>query len=631
MTGSEQQSGGNPSGSGPAPRSSRSGWNVQKATNVFVQQHRVTRQTRGAVLGGTAGFRGCTVWFTGLSGAGKTTLSFALEEALVARGIPAYGLDGDNVRTGLNKNLGFAPEDREENIRRVAEVGKLFADSGTIALCAFVSPYKKDRELARRLHQEAGLPFLEVYVDTPLAECETRDTKGLYKKARAGLIKGFTGIDQPYEAPDNAEVVVETVERGVEECVEQIVAALEAREILPRQQGEVQHGELLVPEEKLDAVRAEAELLPSLEISETDLQWLQVLSEGWARPLKGYMREKEFLQAQHFNCLLAGETVNQSIPITLAVSTSNKQRLEGRAAVTLRHGGTVHAILRAPEFYEHRAEERCARQFGTVNPGHPVVRQLLKAGPWLVGGELEVLGRVTWGDGLDQYRLTPRQLRQRFKELKADAVFAFQLRNPIHNGHALLMSDCKRQLGERGYNKPVLLLHPLGGWTKDDDVPLAVRLEQHQAVLRAGALDPDHTVLAIFPSPMLYAGPTEVQWHAKARMTCGANFYIVGRDPAGLPHPDTKADLYNPTHGASVLSMAPGLPQLEIIPFKVAAYDTKVKKMAFFDPERKEDFDFISGTRMRDIAKKGEQPPEGFMVPAAWEILAKFYKERAQS
>merc|ERR1719228_1807411 len=155
--------------------------NEQKATNVYAEKHKVSRSKRGEVLGSRGGFRGCTIWFTGLSGAGKTTISFALE--------------GDNIRTGLNKNLGFAPEDREENIRRVAEVGKLFADSGTVALCAFVSPYKKDRDLARRLHIEAGLPFLEIFVDTPIEECEKRDSKGLYKKARAGIIKGFTGID----------------------------------------------------------------------------------------------------------------------------------------------------------------------------------------------------------------------------------------------------------------------------------------------------------------------------------------------------------------------------------------------------------------------------------------------------
>ena len=609
-----------------APVSTMSTWNVQKATNVSYQKNHVTRNKRGQALGREdSAFRGCTIWFTGLSGAGKTTLSFALEEFLVSRGIPAYGLDGDNIRTGLNKNLGFAPEDREENIRRVAEVGKLFADSGTVALCAFVSPYKKDRDLARRLHLEAGLPFLEVFVDTPLDECEKRDAKGLYKKARAGIIKGFTGIDQPYEAPDNPDVVLKTVDMSINESIDVLVRAMQQKGILPKWPQETS-GELFVEPEFLDQTRSEAARLQSFEMTEIDVQWLQVLSEGWARPLRGFMREKHFLQSQHFNCLLDGELTNQSVPIVLPVRTEDKLRLEGTEAFTLTYKGLAKAILRNPEFYQHRKEERCARQFGTTNPHHPHIKIIMESGDWLVGGELEVLQKISWNDGLDQYRLTPAELKKRFKDLNADAVFAFQLRNPIHNGHALLMSDCKKKLLERGYQKPVLLLHPLGGWTKDDDVPLSVRMQQHQAVMEAGVLEPDSTVLAIFPSPMMYAGPTEVQWHAKARMSCGANFYIVGRDPAGLPHPDTKKDLYEPEHGGKVLSTAPGMPQLEILHFKVAAYDKKAQTMAFFDPKRKEDFDFISGTRMRTLARTGELPPDGFMAPEAWKVLAEYYK-----
>lgn len=177
----------------------------------------------------------------------------------------------------------------------------------------------------------------------------------------------------------------------------------------------------------------------------------------------------------------------------------------------------------------------------------------------------------------------------------------------------------------------MLLLHPLGGWTKEDDVPLPVRIQQHEAVLNEGVLDRAFTVLAIFPSPMMYAGPTEVQWHAKARMNAGANFYIVGRDPAGVPHPLGKdatpdGNLYDVTHGGRVLKMAPGLTALEIIPFRVAAYDVRNRRMAFFDPSRKEDFDFISGTRMRGLAREGKLPPDGFMAPSAWGVLASYYQ-----
>lgn len=190
------------------------------------ENHHVSRDKRGQILGKERGFRGCTVWFTGLSGAGKTSISFELEAYLVSKGIPAYGLDGDNMRTGLNKNLGFSKEEREENIRRVGEVAKLFADAGHICLCSFVSPFAKDREMVRDIHEKNGLPFFEVFVDTPLNICELRDEKGLYKKARQGLIKGFTGIDQPYEKPERPDLVLKTAEHSVDECALQVAEML---------------------------------------------------------------------------------------------------------------------------------------------------------------------------------------------------------------------------------------------------------------------------------------------------------------------------------------------------------------------------------------------------------------------
>ncbi|XP_045446097.1 bifunctional 3'-phosphoadenosine 5'-phosphosulfate synthase isoform X1 [Melitaea cinxia] len=601
---------------------------AQVATNVVEQKHQVSRAKRSRALGSRA-FRGSTVWFTGLSGAGKTSIAFALEAYLVSKGIPAYGLDGDNVRTGLNKNLGFSKEDREENIRRVAEVAKLFADSGVVCLCSFVSPFAEDRELARRIHTDSDLPFFEVFIDTPLEVCEQRDTKGLYKKAREGQIKGFTGITQEYERPEAPELVIQTVGRSVEESTMEVVRLLESQGIIPRY--EVNSSgieELFIYGNRLSSAIEEAAILPQIEITKLDLQWVQVLSEGWAYPLKGFMREIEYLQTLHSNCITQadGSLVNQSVPVVLPVQTVDKERLTGAAAIALVYAGKAVAILRAPEFYPHRKQERCSRQFGLYHTGHPYIKMIEESGDWLVGGNLEVFERIRWDDGLDSYRLTPNELRQKFKDLDADAVFAFQLRNPIHNGHALLMQDTQRQLVERGFKKPVLLLHPLGGWTKDDDVPLEVRINQHKAVLNEGVLDPKSTVLAIFPSPMMYAGPTEVQWHAKCRMNAGANHYIVGRDPAGMPHPAGSGDLYDPRHGAMVLAAAPGLSDLEIIPFRVAAYDASVGKMAFFDPTRKEDFDFISGTRMRGLARSGKEPPKGFMAPSAWKVLSEYYQ-----
>nr|XP_023025472.1 bifunctional 3'-phosphoadenosine 5'-phosphosulfate synthase 2-like [Leptinotarsa decemlineata] len=626
-------------------------WEIQKATNVKLQSHHVSREKRSRIMGknGNDRFRGCTIWFTGLSGAGKTTVSFSLEERLVSIGLAAYSLDGDNMRHGLNKNLGFSEEDRKENIRRVAEVARLFADAGHICLCSFISPQASDREMARKIHENSGLPFFEVFVDTPLNVCEERDIKGLYKKARQGLIKGFTGIDQEYQKPEHPELVLKTVSASIAESVELVLEMLTENEIIPKyldstqvngmSNGDVFSGkhditvpELFVPEHKLKETLLEAEKNPKLDIGVVDLQWIQVLSEGWAYPLKGFMRENELLQALHFNTVEKdGERISQSIPIVLAIGTSDKERLEGCNAISLYYDNHLYAVLRNPEIYHHRKEERVARQFGTTDKGHPYIKMIYDSGDWLVGGDLEVMKPIKWNDNLDEYRLTPNQLRGKFKEMKADAVFAFQLRNPIHNGHALLMTDTNRQLRQRGYKKPVLLLNPLGGWTKDDDVPLEIRMRQHQAVLEQGILDKDSTVLAIFPSPMMYAGPTEVQWHAKARMVAGANHYIVGRDPAGVPHPQGKhasidGNLYEATHGGRVLKMAPGLTSLEIIPFRVAAYDMTNKKMDFFKPQRKDEFDFISGTKMRKFARTGEDPPEGFMAPKAWQIISDYYQ-----
>ncbi|KAL0108252.1 hypothetical protein PUN28_015062 [Cardiocondyla obscurior] len=607
---------------------------LEICANVSEQVHHVSRAKRGQAIGNVRGFRGCTVWLTGLSGAGKTSISFQMEAILVNHGIPAYGLDGDNVRSGLNSNLTFSKQDRKENIRRVAEVAKLFADSGQICLCSFVSPFEEDRQMARQIHKEADLPFFEVFVDTPLQICEARDTKGLYKKARQGTIKGFTGIDQTYERPTKPDLIVKTEDCTPEESASTVIEFLEKHRIIPQLADKKSNliKELFIPESRLASAKMEAETLQSVEISELDVQWVQVLAEGWASPLKGFMREHQYLQAQHLRCLFEdAKEVNQSVPIVLAISTADKKRLENSLAVTLTYKQKALAILRRPEFYYHRKEERCSWQFGTNNLGHPYVRMIYDSGDWLMGGDLEVLEKIKWHDGLDKYRLTPNEIRIKCRKMKADAVFAFQLRNPIHNGHALLMQDTKKRLlEERGFKNPVLLLHPLGGWTKEDDVSLYTRILQHKAVLDEGVLDCNSTLLAIFPSPMMYAGPIEVQWHAKARMNAGANFYIVGRDPAGIPHPNKDAtpdgNLYDPTHGARVLSMARGLDNLEIIPFKVAAYDTRNAKMAFFEPERKQDFEFISGTKMRELAKTGQNPPNGFMAPKAWQVLVQYYQ-----
>jgi adenylylsulfate kinase len=203
----------------------------QKATNVTWHDGEVSREDRFDILRQ----RGATIWFTGLSGSGKSTIAVALERALFNIGKLSYRLDGDNVRLGINKNLGFSEADRKENIRRIGEVAKLFGDAGVLSLSSFISPYKDDRDEVRALHEAAGLEFIEVFVDCSLAEAEKRDPKGLYKKARAGEIKNFTGIDDPYEAPTNPEIHLRTDQMTLEHEVQIILEHLEANNFILKQ------------------------------------------------------------------------------------------------------------------------------------------------------------------------------------------------------------------------------------------------------------------------------------------------------------------------------------------------------------------------------------------------------------
>ncbi|KAI9139395.1 adenylylsulfate kinase [Paraphysoderma sedebokerense] len=212
----------------PTTPTSNDSTTVQKATNITFHHSHITRPIRQKLLNQN----GLTIWFTGLSASGKSTLSVALEAALLEHGLNAYRLDGDNVRFGLNKNLGFSADDRKENVRRVGEVAKLFADATVIAIASFISPYQKDREEARNVHQADGIPFIEVYTDAPLEVVEQRDPKGLYKKARAGVIKNFTGISDPYEAPSNPEIHIRTDQLSVDEGVQVILNYLVEQKLI---------------------------------------------------------------------------------------------------------------------------------------------------------------------------------------------------------------------------------------------------------------------------------------------------------------------------------------------------------------------------------------------------------------
>jgi len=200
-----------------------------QSPDVVWHEHGVPRDERWAANG----VHGATVWLTGLSGSGKSTVAAETTRLLVDRTVPTYTLDGDNVRHGLNGDLGFSADDRAENVRRIAEVARLFADAGLVVLVPVISPYREGRDHARRLHEAAGLSFVEVFVDAPIALCEERDPKGLYAKARAGEISGFTGVDDPYEPPLEPELVIDTASTDPAAAATVILDSLRARGIVP--------------------------------------------------------------------------------------------------------------------------------------------------------------------------------------------------------------------------------------------------------------------------------------------------------------------------------------------------------------------------------------------------------------
>jgi 3'-phosphoadenosine 5'-phosphosulfate synthase len=221
--------------------------------------------------------------------------------------------------------------------------------------------------------------------------------------------------------------------------------------------------------------------LKFLDVDIMQAQFIQTIGEGFAFPLKGFMSEMELLEVLQMQTLTdeTGRHHLHSVPITQHVTTAQKNILQSEKAIALRCGilgGDVLAVIREPVFYANRKEEIATRTFGTWSKNHPYVENIMEQGDWLVSGKMTFTKRITMNDGLDQYRLTPQEISNKIKERGADAVYAFQVRNPLHNGHVMLLNDTREQLLKQGYKNPILLLHPLGGWCKDDDVPLDTRM-----------------------------------------------------------------------------------------------------------------------------------------------------------
>eukprot|EP01063_Lacrimia_lanifica_P034813 TRINITY_DN6524_c2_g2_i1.p1 TRINITY_DN6524_c2_g2~~TRINITY_DN6524_c2_g2_i1.p1 ORF type:complete len:1118 (+),score=533.49 TRINITY_DN6524_c2_g2_i1:48-3401(+) len=744
------------------------------------------------------GQKGMTLWMTGLSGSGKSTIGKALERKLVLEdGVHMYRLDGDNLRFGLSKDLRLGADDRKEQIRRAYEVSLMMADSGVLSLVSLISPFQKDRDHARKLHQEKGIPFLEVFVEASVEDVKARDPKGLYKAHAEGKIKGMTGLDAsaPYDIPANPDILLKThtccgrsdhaaeldkckadVNAGkgklhdvcpasvLDDCINDCVAQLRDELlnkglISPKKEPEVvqpkiEYVEKIVekevekecPKAATSEVRAECMVphdkepgdaaghadgyadgtapqsllhededywhsdevtnLQPVPLTDNDVHWVQVIGEGWAAPLKGFMREGALVQALHFESVVFdtqddrehnqgasgygpgpkntafgdyhyhqtllknGVRVSMPIPIVLPISDHTKMLINRKIAaadgrqvqlVLVSPAGEPVAVLNDPEVFAFRKEEMIARSWGAWDLHHPYIKEnIMEQGEWLLGGEFHRVRRVLYRDGLDKFRLTPAELLTKFQEKGADAVFAFQTRNPTHAGHAHLMKDGRKQLLERGFQNPVLWLSPLGGWTKSDDVPLDVRVGQHEAIIEEHMLEDDWTVMSIWPSPMVYSGPTEVQWHAKSRRVVGADYFIVGRDPAGLSYSDNHAeefkqkkgeDVYHADHGRYVLQMSPGMGNMGLLASGAVHYEKasgtmKPKPDGMSKKEFGEKFLKISGSKMRAMGKKmvdlcdgvdsipsnwAEDPscvPPGFMVKKGWDIMKNYYAHK---
>jgi 3'-phosphoadenosine 5'-phosphosulfate synthase len=252
----------------------------------------------------------------------------------------------------------------------------------------------------------------------------------------------------------------------------------------------------------------EINALKSIDIEVEQAEYIQTIGQGWAYPLNKFMDEMQLLEVMQMKTLTVnGRKHLFSVPITQHVTKEQREELKNEKRVALRCrtvlNGEVLAVIENPVFFENRKEEISTRFFGTSSLRHPKVERIVTQGDFLISGSsMRFLRNVEFNDQLDQYRITPAQVFEEVKKRNADAVYAFQLRNPLHNGHVLLLKDTRQKLLQQGYKNPILLLHPLGGWVKDDDVPLDTRMRQHQALLDDGTLENEHTILAIWPSPM---------------------------------------------------------------------------------------------------------------------------------
>lgn len=572
---------------------------------------------------------GFVVWFTGLPASGKTTLARALEAELLRRGVePVQRLDGDIVRQDLTRDLGFSKEDRDENIRRVSFVASLLARNGVAVLCAFVSPYREARRAARTRCPN----FVEVYCRASLSALIERDPKGLYRKALAGEIRNFTGIDDPYEEPENPEVICDTDRETVEESLGKVLGYLEDRGLIPK--GAVARGTLsgsatdppllhhrssLVPPhggalvdltvtgKDAEALIRAAEGLPAIPLDPYYIREFYCLATGVYSPLAGFMGERDYRSVVE-SMRLADGTV-WPLPIVLPVEARIAEGLRpGGTAALVDPDGELLGVLEGLEVFERDPKWEAEHVFGTTSPEHPGVARLLSEPRTLVGGKLRAL-RLPEPD-IPEISLTPLEVREEITRRGWRTVAAFQTRNPLHRAHEYLLR-CALEVCDG------LLLSPLVGETKPGDLPAEVRLRTYRALLE-NYLPRDRILMAAFPANMRYAGPREAIFHALCRKNFGATHFIVGRDHAGV------GDFYGPYEAQEIFDrFSPG--EIGVIPlkFRPAFWCRRCGGMATEKtcPHPESERIVLSGTRLREMLRRGEAPPPEITRPEVAQVL----------
>ena len=532
---------------------------------------------------------GFVVWLTGLSGAGKSTIAQELARQLTQRGRAPEILDGDEVRTNLSAGLGFSKEDRDTNIRRIGYVARLLARNGAGVITAAISPYRTVRDEVR-----AATPgFVEVYVRCSLDELVRRDVKGLYARAIAGEIANFTGVSDPYEAPERPEVVVDTERESIDDSVAAIIRAL------------VRLGHLAgEPAESVatDADVAASPTLPRLDVGDRAVADIEMLGSGALSPLSGFMGRADYDSVIESGRLAAGAPF--TIPVVLRVEAPPRNE-----RITLAHRGEPVAILDVADTFEVDARREALSVYGTDEEAHPGVALLMSEPRWAVAGEVTLLGRRR--GPFERWDLSPRAVRAARDEREWATMVGFQTRNPVHRAHEYLHKVALELFDG-------LLLHPLVGETKSDDIPAHVRMRCYEVLLDA-YYPPDRALLAINPAWMRYAGPKEAVFHALVRRNYGCTHFIVGRDHAGVGG-------YYDTYAAQRIfdQYAPGELGIEILRFEHTMWCTACGAMVSRRtcPHPAELHRTLSGSRVRELLAEGADLPAEFTRPEVAAVLA---------